>query len=544
MKFVKKHWTILSLLGIWLLATAFNITKAVHIDDYSYIEWATKYLTIDPFHPLSAKISVYPNSSLTMQDSFHPPLIPYLYALVISIFGDSLLLLHIVLSLFTLTSVIFFFLLAKIVVKKNALVLTSLFILSPVFLPSQNLMLDIPSVSLSLIFFYLLFSAGNEEFDQKFYVFGGLIAGIACLVKYSNLILIFFMAIDIVLHKRWQLIHTLFTPIFILIIWSVFNYLDYGGIHLLGSISASRINGGIFLSPDKLFSWIITLGAVMPFSIVFLPGVVRKKRNLIFLVCCLALIIFYYFRIFQGINELPINTILRIYFLSNGIFTCGLALGIAVKQFPRYLMLLLWLVCTSIYLIISVPFMAVRHLLPVMPAIILLFGLYLSKIKSPRLLYIGLLLTIILGFCLGLSDWLWADTVRSQVNEITRITQTYHNNSGSTVRIWNAGYYDWGYYGKRSGMIYYENDSKPQNGDFLVMPSVFWLQPINAQDLPYFQIKERIVTNRSFLTFLSLICNYPFNLEGFYYLPSRNSLPFCYSTAPLGEVILYQYQIQ
>src|SRR3989338_2743915 len=126
--------TFLILLIIWLSATSFNISKAVYIDDISTINIGN-YLLADLSHPLSAIQRNVTDSGIPLERSVtHPPFIPYLSSLIIYLFGRNDLAFHVVWSLFTLISVVFFYLLARQFTNR-ALLLIFLFIISPVFIP-------------------------------------------------------------------------------------------------------------------------------------------------------------------------------------------------------------------------------------------------------------------------------------------------------------------------------------------------------------------------------------------------------------------------
>src|SRR3989344_222801 len=198
--------TFLTLFIIWAVAVYFNITKAVYIDDISTINIGN-YLLADLGLPLERSVT-------------HPPFIPYLSSLIIHLFGSNDLAFHAVWSLFTLISVVFFYLLARQFTNR-ALLLTFLFIISPVFIPSQHLMLDIPLVSLIILFFYFLL---NKRGNLITYLAAGTTAGLAFLIKYSGLLLLPIFAAYIFLNKKYKLMWTLVIPAGLLLLWSVFNY--------------------------------------------------------------------------------------------------------------------------------------------------------------------------------------------------------------------------------------------------------------------------------------------------------------------------------
>lgn len=155
MNFLKaNHKTLAFLFLIWFGATVLNLTKSIHIDDTAYLE-IVRHIVHAPLHPMSGFINWY-ESPQPIRTLLHPPLIPYLYALALFLFGESEIILHLVFSLFTLIAMVFFYLLAKFIQPQFALLLTAMFALGPAFLPSQNLMTDVPMVALWIAFFWAI----------------------------------------------------------------------------------------------------------------------------------------------------------------------------------------------------------------------------------------------------------------------------------------------------------------------------------------------------------------------------------------------------
>ena len=103
----------------WLVATLLNVTKAVHMDDSTYLILA-RHILEDPLHPMSATLSLsgemWPASSINQ-----PPLLLYGFSAVMAIFGESEVALHLFLSLFSGLAIFLFYDLGRRLCPRSAL---------------------------------------------------------------------------------------------------------------------------------------------------------------------------------------------------------------------------------------------------------------------------------------------------------------------------------------------------------------------------------------------------------------------------------------
>jgi len=96
-----------------------NLTKAVHVDDSTYLE-IVRAILADPLHPMSGTTySIF----MTRPVSFvnQPHLFFYAQALVVLVLGDSELALHALTALAAALAIVAFYALAKLLVRKRAL---------------------------------------------------------------------------------------------------------------------------------------------------------------------------------------------------------------------------------------------------------------------------------------------------------------------------------------------------------------------------------------------------------------------------------------
>src|SRR3989338_3800485 len=512
--------TFLTLFIIWAVAVYFNITKAVYIDDISTINIGN-YLLADLGHPLTAILQNVTDSGIPLERSVtHPPFIPYLSSLIIHLFGRNDLAFHAVWSLFTLISVVFFYLLARQFTNR-ALLLTFLFIISPVFIPSQNLMLDIPLVSLIILFFYFLL---NKRGNLITYLAAGTTAGLAFLIEYSGLLLLSIFAVYIFLNKKYKLMWILVIPAGLLLLWSVFNYFELGGIHLL-STNASGYGLKIW---EKALLWIIILGSVSPFSLLFLTAYLRQRKNIMGFAAILLISFLMAVKFLMFPGEDNTARIMRNVFFTNGMLTAVISLIASYKALTAHLRsstVAVWYLAGTILMIVSVPFMAVRHLLIVMPALLLLAERAGFISKNRLLVITTVLLTIMLTAVLSYTDVKQAESYkRGALEAMNKIRRKYGFNE--SYNVWSGGFYGWRYYAENNGFKPYNPDRDDmKKDDFLVLTSLY-PQSINPAHQKMLDFDFEFIIPRNKFSFISTMTNWPNNAVGYYYLPSIKDLPY------------------
>src|SRR5262249_2644241 len=126
-------WAVVLLLTA--TATAFNLTKAVHIDDTAYRE-ITRALRCDPMHAMSTEVS-WMRTREPIHAINQPHFFFYFLAIASALFGENEVVFHFVEGIFTLLAVGLFHALARRFVPRHAPWLTALFCLGPAFLPGQ-----------------------------------------------------------------------------------------------------------------------------------------------------------------------------------------------------------------------------------------------------------------------------------------------------------------------------------------------------------------------------------------------------------------------
>jgi len=530
---------LLLLLLIWVLVTSLNINKAVHIDDTGDLEIAEEIIK-NPFHPMSGYVN-WGNSAEPIYVLNQPHLFFYLLAACIYFFGESEIALHLLISLFSLLCILFFYGLVNNLKVKNPTAWTIFFALGPGFIPSQNLMNDIPMLSFWLVFFWAILHPVIPMQGNKYYVFASLAAAAAILTKYLSLVLLPILIIDILLKKRWNAIWVIVIPVFSLVGWSLFNYLDYGGIHIL---ERKNFPFGFWNGVYNSINWIIALGAVAPFSFLIIRDLYRMKIGRIIV---LAGVLFFF--VITLIRTPYFYTGLKVGILGGCFFGNGLSLLLICffcgyqrlwKKEYKYkdeerllVVLLLWILGSMAFIILFVPFPAVRHVIVAIPAILLILGSYIYKRGMNRIFYCAIVITIVSGVIMSLSDWEYANVYRVGASRIK-------DQLKSTSTIWFSGHWGWQWYAKRAGMKEYDvQRTCLTEGDYIIIPELVHKQKLLKEHQNSLVKKFEITFEATPVTLIRTMSIWPWG--GYYAFSVKgNSLPWSVSSQPLEKFEVFE----
>lgn len=529
----------IALLLIWLLCCAFNISKAVHIDDTFYLETA-RWILHSPFHPMSGQVNWVNTPEPIHRVSASPLLIPYLLAGVMKVFGNSQLAFHGLMALFTGLSIGAFYRVARQLQVPHSLILTAVWGLNPALVPSQNLMLDVPLVAVILLFFSVLIAISNSQSSAvaRSYFWAGLLAGIAPLIKYPGIILIPLLFFHLATHKHWRYAWSLVIPIGMFGAWCAFNVYDYGAIHLLETNSGSAHFSGFPMAelPRRFVDSLICLGAVFPVALLALVWLWHKQRSLALAILALCGLAFLQSFVFQA--DSLTDSLLRALFLCLALSLIG-ALGRAcwlyyvskrrvTGEFPSpqsLALLLAWIAVCWSFVLVFAPVVAVRHLLVITPALLLLIGLWIFPHFSKRALSLAAGASIFSGMVLGVSDWQYANLYRVQARQIRAELPR-------DATVYFVGHWGWQWYAAQAGMRQYDlENSVLRSGDYFVAPHVIELIPISARYAPFLAAQKTIEVPSSPATWVRAL--------GFYG-GGWQLLPWTLSADPVEHFTIYK----
>lgn len=529
-----KRIVILVLIVLWGFLTTINMNKAFHIDDTAHLEIG-QWIGDHPLHPMSGQLNWQDNPE-AIHKTNQPHLYFYLLAFWGKIFGYGERAMHLLQSLFVLAGIWGFYSLATRTAPRHSLWLTAFFALNPAFAVNQNLMVDVPLIAVWILF-YLTLISDDIPTDRVRFLVAALLCSVAVLIKYSSLPLIPALILSIILRKRYSLWYFACIPIIVLVGWSLFNLYDYGGIHIFSTSE-------LYLSPTTVLvfalGWILCLGAIAPFTLLFLlnpPAATQSwGRRLIiggatvWLILLLAVV----FGFLNGsIPENEANRVLYVTFLVNGlllIFMVAWSLRGGLKSLKEdngaRLLLLYWFFSGAIFIILFAPFIATRHVLLIIPPLMLILAhRFLDDIHRFRVV-VTFLVTVALTAALAVSDWTYADFYRK---EARNIREAY---LGETV--WFTGHWGWQWYAKKNGLLHYAIDRDcPQVGDYLAYPVKGHQQKI-SKHIRFKQVAE-IVADPIFDGGYLSTAN-----QASFYRSDFEKIPWSLSRLPVDKIIIYE----
>ena len=251
-------------LGLALLFTLANAAKPLVIDDPVYVEYA-KQIVADPGDPYGFEVLWGPRPAPAM-NVVVPAGLPYWLAGAIGVVGESPITWKLMLFPYAMALVWGLSrLLARFApgVETPLLVMT---VLSPGLVPSFNLMLDVPALSLSLAALAMTVRACESEGRDavRSAVWAGLLAGIAMQTKYTALTAPAVILVYALIAGRLRiglLAAGLAGGLFVG--WESALYTKYGVPHFLQSVQGVSLYGLLPLThADRAIALVSLLGAV------------------------------------------------------------------------------------------------------------------------------------------------------------------------------------------------------------------------------------------------------------------------------------------
>ena len=508
---------------LWCSLTAININKAFHIDDTFHLE-AAENIMENPLEPMSGLLN-WANDPVPLYHYNQPPLFFYMIALHIKLFGNSEISLHLFLSIFTFLVLYFFQRITYLLPIENKKLLLTLFAFNPAFIVNQNLMMDVPILA---VFLGTLFFVLKAKQNPRYYIYASMLIATGLLIKYSVLPLLVVLAIVILVNRDFKSLFVLLIPIGVLAFWSLWNYYEFDAIHILNR----RIR-----KFDNRIIWVYlgAIGALSSFVFSFAYGTIRLKiiKNVIYfslILFTISVVLFY-----SGfIHELQYTKHLINLFEINGFLIYLFLIILIIKLFyteriafitTDKFVILLFLASITLFIILYAPFIATRHLLLVIP-FILLFGSDLIDKTSVDINRVSLITTIILGVILGISDWKYADYYRKMAVSIELPKDT---------KVWFLGHWGWQWYAKKNGMEqYFTTTSKVRDGDYIVFPIYIDKQKVK----PTFDliVRKKIWEEADIFTLFSD------NNDAGFYSSNLNNPPWRLSKEPIDTIYICEVE--
>ncbi len=472
------------------LLTLLNSVKPLYVDDAVYYRYAAQ-ISRHPFDPYGFEVYWSQQMPEPAMHVLVPPLVPYWLAAGIRLFGDRPVWWKLWVFPFSLLFAVSLDALFRRFAGGLETPLLWMTILSPVFLPSLNLMLDIPALALGLLAL-TQFQRAADRGSWGLSALSGWIAGLALLTKYTALVIPAALLGYGWVFRRIRLA-SLAAALALLVFaaWELALGYAYGESHFLYHLQIWGI-GGLAPSSRKelhlLQPLVGILGGVAPvLALLGLAAMEGRRRHLILA----AAVTVAGYALIAVAPELRLPTgkssLNNLVFGVLGLGVCGVLAAVAWRVWRlskgrawarngpgqsgtgRFLVLWLGLELAG-YLALS-PYPAVRRVMGVVVSATALVGHLASRTASPWMRRHLVPWVVAGGMLLGLV-YAGVDLLEAKADkEIVDRAARYIRERDPRASIWYVGLWGVQFYADRAGMKpTIPGVSRLRRGDWLVVP--------------------------------------------------------------------------
>lgn len=488
------------LAAVWAFGCALELGKAVHIDDTAHLAIA-EHIARDPWHPMQAEV-YWAAAPAPAHDLNQPHLFFYLLAGLLAA-GASIEGLQLAVCGFTGLAIVGTWRLVLRACGDDALALfaAAALGLGPALAPSQNLMTDVPLLALWTVALAALIAPTTDRRGPGRPLLGAVAIAAAVLIKYTTLALLPVLTWWLWRHRR-RALWVLAIPLVTLAAWSAFNLWDYGGIHLLGrriavAEDAPSLPAAVGLTVGRGALWVLTLGAMSPFTLAWAPrAAARFGARRVWTGAAVALPLLtvggqllaaFGPDVLRG--ETVVHSFLRGLFFANGVLVLALSVGALrrARRAPIAQLLGAWIAAITLFIVVLSPFVAVRHVLLVLPATLALLALDPDTPPTPPTRWGALALSLAIGLGVGVADWRTADAYRDLPARLSPAL-------ADAPRVLFLGHWGFQRYATEAGWEpYVPGRTALALGDVLVRPSMVDQPALAPSDAARLRLRDTVV---------------------------------------------------
>jgi hypothetical protein len=531
--------TTLCILAVGAALGLVNTLRPLHIDDTVYVEIA-RQIVREPFNPYGSKLNWIHVPESTFGFSTNPPLFSYYLALIIALFGESELMLHLGMIPWCLLAAWSLSALGRRYTGVSWPV-ALMVLLSPVFLVGMNLMLDVPMLACVTG----AFECQCRFRDHKRAVWlapAALLATCGIMIKSPAAA---FAAVSLVAAWRWRQLAVLavaIVPIGVFLIWQVYCRIVYGEFQV--TQAGKVVEGAVWytdrlnLIAESIVAMFIILATTFPMWLYLAPVGRGHWRA-----AMLALAVF-------GIALWMMDEPLRTRPITAGASLAAVFLGAwsvfaAVGNGPGKacdvnpleesrnddIVLLAWLFGFAGFVVVFSPFVAPRSFLPVQPPLALLLFRDVASPARRRAAGATIAAAATLTALLAWTDFRWASCYPRFVDHLTK------NYAAHGRLVYAMGHYGWQYYAMKAGFVTWDARwMDAPSGSVLASPVGIYKQGLKAHLFPRLVELERLTVPPHPLR-LS-VWNNRWGL--YFHLGGIDRLPWGFSNDPTEELIIYE----
>lgn len=252
----------LAFAALALALTLANCFKPLVSDDPSYVQFA-RHVAAHPLDPYGFDF----DGAMPANQVLAPPVVLYWLAGCIRLCGEQPFLWKLGLLPFCGLFVAVLHALGRRFARGLELPLTAMLVLSPTFLPSVNLMLDVPAQALGLSALVLFLRAADRG-SWWLAVLAGLTCGLACETKYTAFVIPAVILAHGCLNGRVRMaLLTVALTTGVFVAWESFTAARYGQSHFLTAIAARPGSHQFNRKAQLILPFFGLTGGVAPFLI-------------------------------------------------------------------------------------------------------------------------------------------------------------------------------------------------------------------------------------------------------------------------------------
>jgi 4-amino-4-deoxy-L-arabinose transferase-like glycosyltransferase len=514
------------------------IDKALHLDDPLFI-WAARQMQTRWWDPYGFDVNWYGWSMPMFEVTKNPPLASAYLALVISIFGESEVWLHVAFFVPAIAAVLGTYSLAQ---RMSAYPFHAALALlaTPVFLiSSTTLMCDVLMLAF-WIWAVVFWIRGLDTQRASLLALAGLLAGLSALTKYFGIALVpllFAYTLARTKGRDWRWLSWLIIPIAFAGIFEWATRAFYGHGLLSEAFGYTQENRTASLSTFgiKGLAAISFAGGCCAIVLICAP-LLARFRTWVWGILGAIVVALLLWR-FPLVGN-PSRQSLLGFAAQWSLFLLGGAAVLALpiiemkrRRTAESWLLLLWVLGTFGFCVFNWTING-RSILPMAPAVAILLLRRIEDQGGVRRSFhwcvgTGMALSLVAAF----ADYRLAASARAAVKEIGERVET----SPKGV-IWFQGHWGFQYYAQANGWRPLDSQqSEPQSGDLIVLP----VNNTNLQQIPPERV-ERLFTAE--LAVAPWVTTMSRALDAGFYSDQRGPLPFAFGVVPAEKYYILRFK--
>ena len=508
------------------------------MDDPLFI-WAGRQMQTRWWDPYGFDVNWYGWSMPMFEVTKNPPLASAYIALVISIFGESVVFLHVAFLAPAIAAVLGTYALAQRIGAFPFYAALALLAAPVFFISSTTLMCDVTMLAF-WIWAVVFWIRGLDGQRASLLALAGLLAGLSALTKYFGIALVPLLFAYTLARNRgrdWRWVPWLLIPIALAGIfeWATRAFYGHGLLsEAFGYTQQNRIASlGAF--GIKALAAISFSGGCCALVLICGPLLVRARGLIwgIVGVVIPALLLWRFPLVSNPSRQFALGFAAQwsIWLLAGAMVLALPIIEIKRRKTSESWLLLLWVFGTFGFCLFNWTING-RSILPMAPAVVILLLRRIEDQGGMRRAFgwcagVGVTLSLVIAF----ADYRLAESAQAAVREIAQRVETLPKGA-----IWFQGHWGFQYYAQTKGWRPFESErSQPQSGDLIVLP----VNNTNLQQISPERV-ERLFTAE--LPVAPWVTTMSRALDAGFYSDQRGPLAFAFGVVPAEKYYILRFK--